>query len=132
MSKYLAIEMLVGFFKSNNPLHFHRFAEQVYGDTVLNGQIAIPLGSTFLRELERHMYVTYGGWNGTKDRLEQPEGAMRTQPCTIHPQTDWSQDSALIFWLGMTKEILLKYEYKDPSEADFVRCMRDIKNEMIG
>jgi hypothetical protein len=132
MSKYLAIEMLVGFFKSNNPLRFHRFAESVYGETVTTGRIGIPRDSTFLREFERHMFVTYGSWNGTKDRMDQAAGAMRTQPCTIHPQTDWAQDSALVFWLGMSKEVSSKFKYQGPSDADFVRCMRDIKKEMIG
>jgi hypothetical protein len=118
MSTFLAAEMLVGFFKTNNPLRFHRFAEQVYGETVLTGKVGIPPHSTFLREFERHMYVTYGGWNGTKDRLEQAEGSMRHEPCTTHPQTDWAQDAALIFWMDLLIELQRKYQDKEPSESD--------------
>jgi hypothetical protein len=132
MSIYLAIEMLVGFFKTNNPLRFHRFAELVYRKTIRTRRVGIPKPSSFLREFERHLIVTYGGWNGTKDRNDKAEGAMRTQPCTIHPQTDWAQDSALIFWMRLSCEIQTKFKDREPSDTEFVKYIRDIKKSMIG
>jgi hypothetical protein len=132
MSTYLATKMLVGFFKTNNPLRFHRFAECVYQETIATGELAIPSHSTYLREFERYLFVTYGSWNGTRDRHDKAEGAMRTQPCTIHPQTDWAQDSALIFWTELSCSIKTRFEDKDPSETDFVGYVRDIKRSMIG
>jgi hypothetical protein len=132
MSIYLATEMIVGFFKTNNPLRYHRFAEKLFQETKRTGILAIPVGSTFLRELERFLFVTYGGWNGTNDQTGKTEGAMRTQPCTIHPQSDWAQESSLITWLNLSQDWANRFRTKLLAEKDHCRLNRDIKNSMIG
>jgi hypothetical protein len=132
MSLFLATEMLVGFFKTNNPLRFHRFAQKVYERLQTTGGLGIPRDSTFLQELERFLFVTYGGWNGTTDTQGRTEGSMRTQPCTSNPQTDWSQESALISWLRITADVGDQFRSKDPTEQDHTRLIGEIKTNMIG
>jgi hypothetical protein len=132
MSIYLATEMVVGFFKTNNPLRYHRYAESVYQETSRTGTLAIPAGSTFLRGLERFLFVTYGGWNGNKNEQGVTEGSMRTQPCTIHPQSDWAQESALISWMSLTSYWAERFRVKAPGEKDHGRFIREIKDSMIG
>jgi hypothetical protein len=132
MSSYLATEMLVGFFKTNNPLRFHRFSEKLYEDTKRTGILGIPPGSTFLQELESFLFVTYGGWNGTTNEQGLSEGSMRTQPCTSQPQTDWSQESALIFWLRTARDTATRFDGKAPNETDHGRLVKEIKSSMIG
>jgi hypothetical protein len=132
MSLFLATEMLIGFFKTNNPLRFHRFAQKVYDRLKTTGDLGIPPESTFLQELERFLFVTYGGWNGTMDTQGRSEGSMRTQPCTSNPQTDWSQDLSLIYWLRLTADVGIQFRSREPTEMDHARLIGDIKTNMIG
>jgi hypothetical protein len=132
MSLFLATEMLIGFFKTNNPLRFHRFTQKVYDRLQATGDLGFPPEATFLQEFERFLFVTYGGWNGTTDAQGRTEGSMRTQPCTSNPQTDWSQDSALIYWLRITTDVANRFRSRNPSEMDHTRLIGDIKTNMIG
>ena len=96
------------------------------------GDLGIPIDSSFLQEFEHFLFVTYGGWNGNTDAQGRIEGAMRTQPCTGHPQTDWAQDSALIFWLRITTDMSDRFRSRSPTEMDHGRFVGDIKSNMIG
>jgi hypothetical protein len=86
---FLAQEMIIGFYKTNNPLRFHRFAKNIYRyhKTMLTKRLSIPSHSTYLHILETFLFTTYGGWNGTVDEDGQSE-EMRFQTSTNHPQTD--------------------------------------------
>ena len=132
MSIFLATKMVIGFFKTNNPLRFHRYAESVYQETLRTGLLAIPAGSTFLRGLERFLFVTYGGWNGNYNEQGVSEGSMQTQPCTINPQSNWAQESALIYWLLLTSHWAERFRVKAPGEKDHGRFIWQIKDSMIG
>ena len=118
MSLYLGIEMILGFFKTNNQLPFHRFAQKTYEGLMQMGNLGTPPDSTYLQELERYLFIEYGGWNGTKNRKRLSKGATRTQPCDSHPQTGWAQDLALIFWHNLSGEMAAKCFGKAPGESD--------------
>jgi hypothetical protein len=132
MSLFLAQEMILGFFKTNNPLRFHRFAEKVFRETVATKCLAIPSKSTFVHELETYLFKEFGGWNGTTDRRGRVEGAMRFQSTTNHPQTDWAQDSSLMFWLNFSEELSTKFAVKSPNEKDHLAAIKSMKMTMIG
>jgi hypothetical protein len=132
MSLFLAQEMIVGFFKTNNPLRYHRFADKVYRETVASGCLAIPSKSTFLQELEAFLFITFGGWNGSSNARGVVEGSMRFQTTTNSPQTDWAQDKALIFWNNFSTELASRFVVKCPTEKDHLSAIRAMKNAVIG
>ena len=132
MSLFLAQEMLLGFFKSNNPLRYHRFADKVYRETVASGCLAIPSKSTFMHELETYLFTTFGGWNGTTNARGVVEGSMRFQTTTNSPQSDWAQDKALIFWNHYSRDLATRFGVKGPTEKDHTTAIRAMKNEVIG
>jgi hypothetical protein len=132
MSLFLAQEMLFGFFKTNNPLRYHRFAEKIYRETVASRCLAIPTKSTFLQELETYLFLTFGGWNGTSNARGVVEGSMRFQTTANSPQTDWAQDKGLIFWNSYSAELAIRFASKGPTEKDHLSAMRSMKNAVIG
>jgi hypothetical protein len=132
MSIFLAQEMIMGFFKTNNPLRFHRFAEKIYNKTVIAKRLAIPSNSTYLHELQTFLFTTYGGWNGTSDEDGRSEGTMRFQTCTNNPQTDWAQDQSLVFWFSYSTELASPFSDKMPTEKDHLNVVRQMKDAIIG
>jgi hypothetical protein len=105
MSMFWAQDKIVGFFKTNNPLRFHRFADIIYHETVLTKCLAISSYLTYLHELESFLFKTCGGWNRTVDEQGQSEGIMRFQTSTNNPQMDLALDQSLFFWLSYSTEL---------------------------
>jgi hypothetical protein len=66
MSAFLTVEINLAQQQSNNPARYHRFLASFLDSVVsTRGSLDFLGGHQFLHSYERHLFVIYGGWNGT-------------------------------------------------------------------
>jgi hypothetical protein len=68
LSGYLANEMLLAFFVTNNPFRYNEFAKK-FVHFVMNNEGLLPLGDgeTFLGNCQQYITSEFGGFNGTEE-----------------------------------------------------------------
>jgi hypothetical protein len=96
MSGYLANEMLLGFFVTNNPFRYNEFAKRFVQSVVdNNGELPLGDGATFLGKCQEYITGEFGGFNGTEEPNKLIRGAARWQSSNNHPKFEHTNFKSL-------------------------------------
>jgi hypothetical protein len=104
MSGYLANEMLLGFFVTNNPFRYNEFAKRFVQSVIDNsGELPLGVGETFLGKCQEFITGEFGGFNGSEDTNKLIRGAPRWQSTNNHPKFEHTNFDSLRFFEDDTK-----------------------------
>ena len=150
LSKYLAMELVVAFLKTNNPIKYHHFGSWCIrkGKSKDGKTWSLPdMGgpTTLVAKFLNYMVYTYGSWNGKlgKKRWMDPitgeietiplyqrqeEGGQRLGPTSNHPQLDYS------LWesLSSLNDVVDQMNSQEPSLVGYKAAVKAILDSLQG
>jgi hypothetical protein len=96
MSGYLANEMLLGFFVTNNPFRYNEYAKHFVASVMSNdGIIPLGQGETFLGKCQEYITGNFGGFNGIEEPNSLARGACRWQSTNNSPKFEYTNFDSL-------------------------------------
>ena len=130
MLGYLANEMLLGFFVTNNPFRYNEFAKMFVESVIKNrGELPLAKGDTFLGKCQEFITGEFGSFNGTEDTNKLIKGAPRWQSTNNHPRFEHNNFHSLC---SFEEETHRQSKVTTPSMVDHKTLMTSLIGSVSG